>query len=258
MATFITSKAIGQTIKIDVYTTTGYWKYNHNGTDSSLYQDGSQTITITSLNSQFTLFACNSIGDIQDENGNVYGNIRHLDFEENGEGNKITHINITGYYYESPESLTYLNLYNNLLTTFDGTGLSSLTDLSLGKNLLTSFSSTGLSNLTSLSLKQNQLTSFNGNGLSNLTSLNLENNPITNFTKGTGLSNLSSLYLDDNRLTSFTGTGLTNLGYLYLKNNLLTSFDGTDLFKLDILQLNGNPLVSFISGDILMDGMDGI
>ena len=64
MATFITSKSVGETIKIDVYATGGYWKYNHNGIDSSLYQDGSQTITILNSNGQFTLTAYNSLGEV--------------------------------------------------------------------------------------------------------------------------------------------------------------------------------------------------
>jgi Leucine-rich repeat (LRR) protein len=50
-----------------------------------------------------------------------------------------------------------LYLYNNQLTSFDGTGLSSLTALSLSSNQLTSFDGTGLSGLTNLNLAGNSL-----------------------------------------------------------------------------------------------------
>jgi hypothetical protein len=39
MATFITSKSVGQNINISVQTSTGYWKYNHNGSDSSVLEN---------------------------------------------------------------------------------------------------------------------------------------------------------------------------------------------------------------------------
>ena len=33
MATFITSKVVGEFISINLETTTGWWKYNNNGND---------------------------------------------------------------------------------------------------------------------------------------------------------------------------------------------------------------------------------
>ena len=242
-ATFTTSKSVGETIKIEVYTTTGYWNYYHNGVsngNTAWIADGSHTIIITSLNSQFTLFACNSMGDTEDEDGNVYGNIRDLEFEESGVGNKLTSVDVTGL-----SSLVSLGLSNNLLTTFDGTGLTNLVSLYLTKNLLTSFNSTGLTNLVELDLRQNQLTSFSGNGLGLLTELNLTNNPITTFTSS-GMSNLTILVLTGNQLTSLNISGLTNLNELYIanlafgpSNNITTSINNSILDVLNSNNVNG-------------------
>jgi Leucine-rich repeat (LRR) protein len=127
MATFITSKLTGETITISVETSTGYWKYNHNGTDPSVIANGSQTITVANDNGEFTIIPC-----LVD--GKVTGDI------------------------------TELALYNNQLTSFDGTGLSGLIELDLTNNQLTSFDGTGLSGLIDLYLTNNQLTSFDGTG----------------------------------------------------------------------------------------------
>ena len=135
MATFITAQTVGNDINIQVYTSTGYWKYNHNSTNSSVFADGGQTITVANANGEFTLIPCLS-------DGTPSGN------------------------------LTQLYLHNNQLTSFDGTGLSSLTQLHLFINQLTSFDGSGLSNLTYLDLGENQLTSLDVTGLTNLNELN--------------------------------------------------------------------------------------
>jgi Leucine-rich repeat (LRR) protein len=207
MATFITSKTVGELISISVTTSTGFWKYNHDGSDSSAFANGSQEITITNINGEFTIISC-------DESGNVSGDI------------------------------TILNLPNNQLTSFDGTGLSSLIELYLPNNQLTSFDGTGLSSLTSLYLNGNQLTSFDGTGLSSLTQLNLENNPLTSFISG-DMGQIDFLNLSNLQLTSFDGTGLSSLTGLGLANNQLTSFDGTGLSSLIVLELGNNQLTSF-------------
>ena len=80
--------------------------------------------------------------------------------------------------------LTFFNITNNQLTSFDGTGLSSLTGLYLDNNQLTSFDGTGLSSLTGLYLYDNQLTSFDGTGLSSLTYLYLDNNQLADVSLG--------------------------------------------------------------------------
>ncbi|BBI90681.1 E3 ubiquitin-protein ligase SlrP [Tenacibaculum phage PTm1] len=54
--------------------------------------------------------------------------------------------------------LEKLNLHNNQLTSFDGSGLSNLKTLYLSNNQLTSFDGSWLSNLKTLDLYNNQLT----------------------------------------------------------------------------------------------------
>ena len=143
MATFITSKAVGQTFNIYAQTSTGFWKYNHDGGDSSVFGNGNQTITVANVNGEFTIISCLS-------DGTVSGDI------------------------------TQLNLGNNLLTSFDGTSLTSLTNLNLYNNQLTSL--VGFifpTSLTTLQLGNNQLTSFDATGLPNLVGLVLISNPLT-------------------------------------------------------------------------------
>ena len=122
MATFITSKAVGESINIYVQTSTGFWKYNHDGSDSSVFGNGQQSITITNANPlelmknfEFTIISC-------DSDGTVSGDV------------------------------TDLRLQNNQLTSFDGTGLSSLTTLYLGGNLLTSLDVSSLTSLIDIRL----------------------------------------------------------------------------------------------------------
>jgi Leucine-rich repeat (LRR) protein len=231
--TFITSKSIGDSISINVNTSTGYWKYNHNGKDSSVFSNGSQTITVANANGEFTLIPCLS-------DGTPSGDITQLWLYNN----QLTSFDGTGL-----GSLANLGLSINQLTSFDGTGLSGLTELLLNNNQLTSFDGTGLTSLTQLNLNNNQLTSFDGTGLTSLNSLNLYNNQLTSF-DGTGLSSLIELNLNYNQLTSFDGTDLTSLTYLYLNNNQLTSFDGTDLTSLIGLYLRANQLTSFDGTDL--------
>ena len=232
MATFITSKAVGETINIYADTSAAYWKYNHDGTDSSVFGFGEQTITVANANGEFTIIPCLS-------DGTVSGDITNLQLNSN----QLTSFDGTGL-----TSLTNLNLGNNQLTSFDGTGLVSLTNLALngpksGVGILTSVSNLPTS-LTELNLQNNQLTSFDGTGLSGLTHLYLNNNQLTSF-DGTGLSGLTTLGLNTNQLTSFDGTGLSSLTTLRLNSNLLTSFDGTGLSDLTILDLSTNQFTSF-------------
>ena len=214
MATFITSKAVGESINIYVVTSTGFWKYNHDGSDSSVNADGwVNGLPVINVNGEFTIISCLSDGTV------------------NG-------------------VLTVLDLNTNQLTSFDGTGLSSLTGLYLMSNLLTSFNGTGLSSLTGLGLSDNQLTSFDSTGLSSLTQLYLNNNLLTSF-DSTGLSSLTSMDLSGNLLTSLDGTDLSNLMELYLQNNTLTSFDATGLSGLTYLYLNDNQLTPSSNNQIL-------
>ena len=191
MVTFITSKSIGETITINVPTSTGYWKYNHDGADSSVFENGEQIITITNANGEFTLISC-------DSEGNVSGDIVDL------------------------------GLVNNQITSFDGTGLINLTGLNLNSNLLTSFDGTDLSALTYLFIYNNQLTSFNGSGLSTLNDLTLQNNQLTSF-DATGLNNLQFLNISNNLLTNPTSTNNSLLSLL-AANELANDWDSGEFY----------------------------
>jgi Leucine-rich repeat (LRR) protein len=239
MATFITSKADGQFISLDIETTVGYWKYLHDGVWSEPFETGSYSgsseIEITNENGEFTLVSC-------DFEGTETGDITYLDLNKQ----ELTSFDGTGL-----TSLTYLDLNSNQLTEFDGTPLTSLTELYLNSNQLTEFDGTPLTSLTDLYLNNNQLTEFDGTGLTSLTYLNLgtqrtvDENQLTSF-DGTGLTSLTELYLYSNQLTEFDGTGLTSLTYLDLGDNQLTEFDGTDLTSLLELYLSGNQLTTIV------------
>jgi hypothetical protein len=141
MATFITAKPVGQNITIYITTSTGYWKYNHNGTDSMVFnQMGQQVIPVTNANGEFTIISC-------DSNGTVSGDITYLGLQDFMGNNQITSFNGTGL-----SMVTSINLTGNQLTSFDGTGLTSLTNLSLGGNQLTSLDVSSLTSLTFLYL----------------------------------------------------------------------------------------------------------
>ena len=214
MATFITSKSVGQNIQIAVNTSTGYWKYQHNGVTSSVFGAGQQTITVANANGEFTLIPCLV-------NGTVSGDI------------------------------TSLQLNSIQLTSFDGTGLSGLTGLDLNGNNLTSLSGfTFPESLIQLSLMNNQLTSLSGITFpQNLASLQLYNNQLTEF-DGANFPNLYNLGLGQNQLTEFYGTGLSSLGELELSTNQLTIFNGNGLVSLYSLWINENPLETFIGGNM--------
>ena len=229
MATFITSKSVGQDINIYVNTSTGYWKYNHNGSDSSVFSSGNQTITVTNVNGEFTIIPCLS-------NGTVSGDI------------------------------TTLYLASNQLTSFDGTGISSLTELGLQNNQLTSFDGTGLTSLTYLDLGDNQLTTIDVSSLTNLTELQLQNNQLTSF-DGTGFTSLVYLSLMGNQLTSLDVSPMTSLANLYLAdsygtltNPITPSANDSILNQLVINNLSGGgkggPMFSSANGRTATSNVD--
>jgi Leucine-rich repeat (LRR) protein len=240
--TFITSKSVGQTVGIKIETSTGYWKYNHNGSDSSAFSDsGTQSITVANANGEFTLISCLS-------NGTPSGDITSLSLNNN---------QITSFDGTDLTSLTSLSLSNNQLTSLSGFIFpASLTSLSLSTNQLTSFDGTDLTSLDKLYLQDNQLTSFNSTGLTSLTNLNLGFNQLTSF-DGTDLTSLTNLILINNQIASFDGTDLTSLVNINLIDNLLTSIDVspmvalTNLFLADIYGLKGNPMTATANNNVL-------
>jgi hypothetical protein len=139
--TFITAKPVGQNITIYITTSTGYWKYKHNGTDSMVFnQMNQQVIPVTNANGEFTIISC-------DSNGTRSGNITYLGLQDFMGNNQITSFNGTGL-----SMVNNINLVNNQLTSFNGTGLTSLQYLTLGGNQLTSLDVSSLTSLTGLHL----------------------------------------------------------------------------------------------------------
>jgi len=132
-------------------------------------------------------------------------------------------------------NLTYLNLYSNQLTQFDGTVLSNLTDLDLSSNRLTTFNGAGLSSLTKLNLYGNQLTTFIGGDMGLITSLNFQTWNITTLTSfnATGLSSLTYLYMVYN-------TGITSA----VNNQILQVLDSNGLTNGTFMSNNGRTIVS--------------
>ena len=129
--TFITSKLTGETINIYVETSTGYWKYNHNGTDFGPFNqnDGQQSAEVLNERGEFTIISWDN------DNEEVGGDV------------------------------TYLDLNNNQLSEFDGTGLSSLTGLNLGNNQLTTLGISNMDYLQYLFVDSNLLTPSVNNSL---------------------------------------------------------------------------------------------
>lgn len=224
MATFITTQSVGESINIGVYTSTGYWKYNHNGSDWGTFMDGTTGAQVANANGQFTIISCLS-------DGSPSGDITQLYLGGDKFGsNQLTSFDGTGL-----SSLIELDLSNNQLTSFSGTGLTSLTQLYLGTNQLTSFDGTGLSGLTELDLSGNQLTSFDINGLLSLNTLYIGNNPIPALVNNQILAdlvgnNVSNGYLDIDGSPNLVRTTASNSNYDYLTMDLAWTVNGTYSF----------------------------
>jgi hypothetical protein len=230
--TFITAKPVGQNITIYIQTSTGYWKYKHNGVDSMVFNQiyGQQSIPVTNSNGEFTIIPC-------DSNGTRSGNITYLGLQD------------------------YMG--NNQITSFDGTGLSMVTSINLNNNQLTSLDVSSLTSLTSLQLGGNQLTSLDVSSLTSLTNLQLFDMMFGGTNPMTPEANNSILaQLDENGLSmgyfATTGgrTSASNTDY----DNLLSlgwTLEGLDLIivgsgKLRVKGVNsgGVPIPQWDGGTI--------
>jgi len=221
MATFITSRTTGQTININVITDTGYWKYNHDGTDSSVFANGNQTVTITNVDGEFTIISC-----LLD--GTPSGDINELDLNSN----QITSIDLS-----LVGGLTYLGLNNNQLISIDLSPVGGLTYLDLNNNQLISIDLSGVPVLGYLGLNSNQLTSIDLSSVTQLTDLTLNNNQLTSIDLSP-VGSLTDLNLSGNQLVSIDLSVLTNLQYLYLNGNPSINTTGINDEILSLLAAN--------------------
>ena len=239
MATFITSKSVGESIGFGFTTTNGYYKYNHDGIDSEVKQGYVWNLLITNPNGEFTIIPC-------DVNGNPIGDLlsAYVGWECG-----VTSFDTTGL-----SSLTKLELGGNQITSLDISNTPNLIELELGGNQITSLDMSGLSSLTKLGLSNLNLTSLDNFTLpTSLTFLNLHGNQLSSI----DLSDFSSLdrfYISDNQLTSLDEfilpTSLTFLGLYH--NPLLTSFDLSFLTNLTELSFQSSQLTSFSSNDYIL------
>lgn len=246
MATFITSKPVGQTIQISVKTSTSWWKYFHNNQYSSAIAANAETIIqVESANGEFTIVSCLS-------DGTESGSVTELNLRAINSINQITSFNGTGL-----SALVALDLRNNesTLTSFDGTGLTSLTSLDLRFNeLLTTLILTGLTSLTFLDLRNTNIPTLTLSDLDvpNLETLYLLGSNITSLT----LSNLPNLVsiVTQGAMESLQTISLTNLPQvqtLGIGNSLLSSLtidNLTSLTNLDIF--DGGDLGTFSLTDV--------
>ena len=223
MATFITSMAVGSVFGIGCETSTGYLKYHHDGSDSTIFEPMQEiSLSVTNANGEFTIISCDSEG------------------------------NASGY-------ITLLNLQNIQVTSFDGTGLSGLNNLYLSNNQLTSFDGTGLSNLTELSLYGNQLTSLDVSNMDNLTSLYLytkgSGNPLTPSANDQILSQLVQNGLSFGQFRTVNGrTSASNADYTSLVNSDWTLM-GLDLIEETTTTTTTTSTSSLISNVVVSTGL---
>ena len=145
------------------------------------------------------------------------------------------------------KKLTYLNLYNNLISDISVLGgLKNLTVLYLDENQVSDISAIGdLKNLTALFLYSNQISDISTlGGLTNLTRLFLGGNQISDISAIGGLTNLTKLGLSANQISDISAIGgLTNLTKLFLNENQISDISPlSNLTNLTLLNIMNNPI----------------
>jgi hypothetical protein len=185
MATFITTKEVGESFYCSVQTLDGYWKMYHNDSYSTVFNDGEEGITITNPNREVTIIPCLS----------------------DGTPRPSTNILVLG--------------HNMELESFNGTGLSGLTNLNLGDCGLTEFDGAPLTSLTRLTLSNNQLTTLDISNMDYLQELYVQDNLLTPSVNNSLLAKLAANELvnnwDDgafNTTGGRTSAGTTDYNYL--------------------------------------------
>jgi len=140
-------------------------------------------------------------------------------------------------------ALTYLNCYNNQLTSLDFSKNTALISLNCFSNQLTSLDVSGCTALTELYCYSNQLTSLDVSKNTALTRLECRSNQLTSLdmSKNTALKSLDCSY---NQQTSLDVSKNTALTYLNCGYNQLTSLDVSKNTALTGLYCYNNQLTS--------------
>jgi Leucine-rich repeat (LRR) protein len=134
-------------------------------------------------------------------------------------------------------NLTEINLYNNLISSFNLINANNLTSLVISKNQLTSLDLSNLSSLTNLSCGQNQLSTLDCSALVNLLYLDCSLNSSTTLDV-TNLTNLKFLAFYGNQLiTNFSPNNLVNLEVLQIANCNITTLDLSSLINLKEIKI---------------------
>ena len=175
-----------------------------------------------------------------------------LSYVDSSNFNSLVSFNVV----EMPEikyftSLTYLDCYDNLLTSLDVSNNAALTYLDCGRNGLSSLDLSNNTALTYLNCYDNQLTSLDLSNNTALESLNCGENLLTSLDVSNNAA-LTDLSCRSNQLTSLDLSNNAALESLYCYGNQLTSLD---LSKNRALWYFGPVLVWFRNGNII-SGMD--
>lgn len=158
----------------------------------------------------------------------------------------------------SLESLQYLDLSNNALTSINFTNMSNLQTLMLSNNRLEKLKNTftNVIGLKKLILSNNQISVVPKETFSDLLGLvllDLQGNHISRLDLGafTNLNRLKTLVLSNNKLKFIDGYlffGLMNLNVLNISNNYLSQLNGSVFFPLEnltVLDVSNNRLQDF-------------
>jgi Leucine-rich repeat (LRR) protein len=144
---------------------------------------------------------------------------------------------------ESFSNLTYLNCFNNQLTTLNVSMLTNLQTLNCYNNQLTSINLTGLSNLTSLFCYNNQLSTINVSSLVNMTGFDCSTNQLTTLNL-TGLSQIRTFLCTTNNLTNLDVSNQVQMTYINCSSNQITNLNLQNNTLLKTIYCKSNQLTS--------------
>ncbi len=182
---------------------------------------------------------------IPGQTGSMIANLTGINQFTNLTSLSVFNNTLTTFQISGLSSLQVIHIANNNLTTLSIDNLSSLQNLSIVNNQLTNFSVTNTPNLQTLSCSGNQLASIDISNFPSLVTLECNNNLITTLILNNN-NNLLNISATNNNLTAISLEEAPNLVNLYLNNNLFTTIDAGKLTQLSNFNFSNNPnLVNF-------------